>query len=116
MRKPLINSKQHIHVASTLFFLRSLDRIHSRGPTMAESNKRAFKKARTSGPIDAKRVKGSPRPLRTKKISKVPSDLQPLTAKAKGKGKEKEVVSKPRLPKLSGEDASHDALPSTFKI
>jgi protein MAK11 len=83
---------------------------------MAESNKRVFKKARTSGPIDAKRVKGSPRPLRTKKISKAPSDLQPVTAKARGKGKEKELVSKPRPTKLAGEDTSHDALPSTFKI
>jgi protein MAK11 len=83
---------------------------------MAESNKRVFKKARTSGPIDAKRVKGSPRPLRTKKMSNAPSDLQPVTAKAKGKGKEKELVSKQKFSKSSGDDASRDALPTTFKI
>jgi protein MAK11 len=49
-------------------------------------------------------------------MTKAPADLQLSPAKAKGKGKEKESASRPGPPKLSREDASHGALPSTFKI
>jgi protein MAK11 len=85
---------------------------------MAKSDGRAVKKARISQPIDAKRVKGSPRPPKAKKSIKTPlqSDLDPISANEKGKGKAKETVSKPRSKKQSLKDASSDALPTTFKI
>jgi len=78
---------------------------------MVKSNERAFKKARISEPIDAKRIKGSPRPTKVK-----PSTKNSETAHAKTKGKEKETISEPQSRKSSAESTSHDTLPTTFKI
>ena len=79
---------------------------------MVKPNERAPKKARIAEPIDAKRIKGSPRPLKAKKLAKT---YDPETI-SKGKGKEKETVTGPRPQNLSPEDNSHSALPTTFKI
>lgn len=79
---------------------------------MPKSEDRAIKKARIAQPIDSKRIKESPRPVKAKKLTKTltepnPEAISPIvSAKAKGKAKAKENASGP----------GDVPLPTTFKI